>query len=261
MVVRVLIFRPSSLLFRSVRRLILLLLLTIPLFTFAQDTSESPLSESPDEVESSAVETQIIPDTPTLRSVPDTIPVQLKNKKEFAYANDSAWWKKERTQDNTFGNSIENFFTSRKVRTVVYILLALLIVYIVYRVIVVNKLYLFYNRHERKEEGEETKAIFSDSEIQQKINLAISSADYRSAVRFLYIQVLQILDQKKMIRYQEDATNAYYVGQMNPTVHGKIFQYLTQVYEYVWYGKFDLSPMQFEKIHADFKRLKKSFSA
>ena len=211
-----------------------------------------------------AVEEVNAPDTLVLRAVPDTIPLQLQRKKEFAYANDPAWWKKKDKKneegENSFLSGIDNFFQSARVRMIAYILLILLMFYIVYRVIVVNKLYLFYNSRERKEDEEDVE-VFSDNQIQEKIDSAIAIADYRSAVRYLFIQVLQLLHQKGMIRYQFDATNANYIEQMKPTSHASIFQFLTQVYEYVWYGKFNLSLQQFEKIHASFVSLKKSFNA
>src|SRR5215204_180758 len=94
---------------------------------------------------------------PALRSVPDTTVERMKRDKSFAYANDPAYWTKERkVYRKGFWDYVFNFFSSDLVRVIFYILIGALIVFVLYRVIVVNELLIFYSSKKKRLLSEET---------------------------------------------------------------------------------------------------------
>lgn len=92
------------------------------------------------------------------------------------------------------------------------------------------------------------------------ISKAIAVGDYRLAVRLMYLQLLKELSQRTLIQYKQGRTNSEYMSQLFGTVHYPLFSRLTRQFEYVWYGKFPVSPAAFEAAQKDHANLKSRFS-
>jgi hypothetical protein len=73
-------------------------------------------------------------------------------------------------------------------------------------------------------------------------------------VRYLYIKTLYALNDKNWIQFHAQATNNEYVKQMSEHKNINDFRFLTQVYEYVWYGRFEVTEQQFSVVHHNFKK-------
>src|SRR6185369_2616844 len=80
-----------------------------------------------------------------------------------------------------------------------------------------------------------------DINYQREIEKAVNAKDYRLAVRLMFLRLLKQLSQKKIIEYEQERTNLEYLSELNATGYYNDFFRLTRNYEYVWYGKFDVS--------------------
>jgi hypothetical protein len=185
----------------------------------------------------------------------------MKKEKAFGYANDSSLWvKKEKKASNDqpgFLEGLGRLLESKTVRNVFYLLVILAVIWIIYRLVVVNNLFVFDSRKKLNtaDSGEDAEP---EGRIRERIEAAIKNGDYRLATRLLYIETLQWLDQLQLIRYKADTTNQEYVKQMDQTSKGKEFRQLTRVFDFVWYGRFDVSREKFEVIHKNFKSFNQS---
>jgi hypothetical protein len=92
---------------------------------------------------------------------------------------------------------------------------------------------------------------------QDLLNKAVKDKNYRLATRILYLQTLKILAENGIIKFSPDATNIHYLMQLNGTSYYNDFFKVTRHYEYVWYGKFDVTPGMYETISADFSTMQK----
>ena len=194
-------------------------------------------------------------DKPTLRTVPDTTVARMKGEKSFAYANDPAYWTKERkVYRKGFWDYVFNFFSSDLVGVIFYILIGALIVFVLYRIIVVNELLIFYSSKKKRVVSQKPELTEIDPAIiEEKIKEAIDEKNFNDAVRYLYLKTLYRLNDKKWIQFHSQATNKEYLDQMSQHKRNKEFRFLTQVYEYVWYGKFEINEQQFVLVHNNFK--------
>jgi hypothetical protein len=194
-------------------------------------------------------------DEAVFRSVPDTIVARMKKEKEFAYANDPAFWVKEKkVYRKGFWDYVFDFFGSDLVRIIFYSLLVGLIIFVLYRIIIVNDLFIFYSSKKHKKIFEENQLTELDPGIvDQKIQEAIDQKNYHAAVRYLYLKTLYTLSDKEWIQFHPEATNSEYLNQMSQHKKNREFRFLTQVYEYVSYGKFEISEQQFTLVHHNFK--------
>ena len=103
------------------------------------------------------------------------------------------------------------------------------------------------------ESTENIHEINFDDEIEK----AVSSHNYRLAVRLLYLRSLKQLNDGEFIKWQPEKTNSAYIYELNnPTVR-QDFISLTRQFEYVWYGGFSIDGNAFGNINQLFQNFKK----
>jgi hypothetical protein len=195
-----------------------------------------------------------VTEPPAFREVPDSVANRLKKQKDFAYANDAAYWTREPETEpkKDFWDYFYSFFSQMGVRMIMYGLLIAFFLFIIYRVIVVNNLYMFYRSKKASNTVDEGEGNIEDDNLDEKINKAIDQHEHRMAVRFMYLKALRLLNDRQWIRFHAQATNYEYVNQMSGHKMSEEFRFLTRIYDYVWYGEFTLTNEQFELVHKNF---------
>lgn len=241
-------------------RLLWMMACIVPFHLYAQDDDSTLIHSdaavvSADDDDHSEKNGSKFSEEPVFRSVPDTTVARMKKEKEFAYANDPAYWVKEKKiYRKGFWDYVFGFFESNTARVIFYILLTGLIIFVLYRVIVLNELFIFYTSKKYKKILEETQtAEIEPGSIDEKIREAIDQKKYNPAVRFLYLKTLYTLNDKNQIQFHSQATNNEYLVQLSQHKKIKEFRFLTKVYEYAWYGKFEISEQQFSVVYQKFK--------
>ena len=81
---------------------------------------------------------------------------------------------------------------------------------------------------------------------------AIRNGNYRLAVRYLYLQVLDKLAERKIIEISSNKTNYEYVNEMRKHKFANEFASLTLKYEYVWYGEYPVDEKLFAQLEGNF---------
>lgn len=97
----------------------------------------------------------------------------------------------------------------------------------------------------------ETNDIFAIN-YQKEIDKAISTGDYRLAVRLMFLRLLKNLSERNIIQYKQDNTNFDYLLQLQSTGMYPDFFRITRNYEYSWYGQFEIDKDKFDMIKKDF---------
>jgi hypothetical protein len=189
-----------------------------------------------------------------VRAVPDSVAGKMKKERDFLYANDPSYWVEKRPQPSPFASFLERLARSPVLKWVLYSFLAAVILFVLYQVMVVNNFFIFSRRTRGKRTEEPHEEELSEENVEQKLNDAIVSGNYRLAIRYLYLKTLYLLNARKLITLRAGATNHDYLVQMQKQMAGKDFRNLTQVYEYVWYGEYHPSDSQFDIIETNFKQ-------
>ena len=101
-----------------------------------------------------------------------------------------------------------------------------------------------------------TNGIDAQLFYRQELEKAIANQNYRLGVRLMYLHVLRMFSEKNIIQYKIERTNSDYLLQLFNTSYYKDFFRLTRNFEYVWYGKFDITPAAFEIIRQDHSKIK-----
>lgn len=87
----------------------------------------------------------------------------------------------------------------------------------------------------------EEEKIIKTEDISKLINKAISEENYRLAIRYHYLDTLRKMDQNGIIDYNFDKTNADYSAEIKTEALKNKFKRITRIYEYSWYGEFEVS--------------------
>ncbi len=98
-------------------------------------------------------------------------------------------------------------------------------------------------------------ALIQRHDLQQLIDKALANGNYRLAVRFYYLLLLQSLTNKELIDWKVQKTNHDYIYEITDLKMRKQFIKVTDIYDYIWYGNFDVDKNAFTKAESSFKTL------
>ncbi|MHC0440890.1 DUF4129 domain-containing protein [Flavobacterium sp. 3-210] len=88
----------------------------------------------------------------------------------------------------------------------------------------------------------------------------IQSDQKRIAIRYYYLWLLKVMAQNHYIEWDIEKTNSDYLYEIQSPVHKEEFTYLSYLYNYIWYGEFDINESIFLKAENRFKKAIKTFN-
>ena len=104
--------------------------------------------------------------------------------------------------------------------------------------------------------GEEDEIITSKAAFAKAQKLS-RTGDYRSAVRYLYLSALLIMDERGVLRYDRSKTNREYLRSVTDTPElAKPLGEVIEVFDDVWYGYHDLEEDTFKRYSNRVEELK-----
>lgn len=106
----------------------------------------------------------------------------------------------------------------------------------------------------------EEEQIIKNEDIPALIKDAIQQKNYRLAIRYYYLLSLKYLTESDSISWQPQKTNEDYIKEIDKE-HLKIdFKNITRIYDYVWYGEFNVDAIKFETLKLPFENLNKTIT-
>lgn len=101
----------------------------------------------------------------------------------------------------------------------------------------------------------EEEQIIKNEDIPALINEAIQQNNYRLAIRYYYLLSLKYLTETDHISWQPQKTNEDYINEINKELLKADFKNITRIYDYVWYGEFNIDVAKFETLKLPFEHL------
>ena len=132
-----------------------------------------------------------------------------------------------------------------------------LFLYLVYRLFLSNASFLTRSRKNITTDINVTPDE-NTNEPETLLKNAIRNGNYRLAIRYLYLQTLERLSERKYIEINTNKTNYEYVNEVRKHGFGNEFASLTLKYEYVWYGEYPVDEKLFEQIQSGFIQFNKT---
>ncbi len=99
--------------------------------------------------------------------------------------------------------------------------------------------------------------LIKNEDLSILIQKAIEQKNYRLAVRYYYLLSLQKLSKHDFIEWQQEKTNEDYIKEIKQESLKNRFASSTYLYDFVWYGNFDINELEFAKAEVEFNELNK----
>ena len=204
--------------------------------------------------------------------------LKLKHSRDFSYMTylDSLLRKKKGLKKDTI--NIENgsvtktrslhrsddagdsfdFLNSFPVRIFLWLIAIFFIGFILYKLFFKGGLFSKKDKRTAEEmEDKEPESLNDYSAYNTFIHEAEIKNDFNLALRYLYLQSLKKLSENELISFSPDKTNNLYVQELSGRSYQQQFSYLTHCYEYIWYGRFTIDKLQYQKIKEEFNLFNK----
>lgn len=141
-------------------------------------------------------------------------------------------------------------------RVVPYIILSVLVILLIRFFLKVNSRNIIYGEQKLSEiKFTDEEQIIKNEDINALIAEAVKQKDYRLAIRYYYLLTIKELSKNNAIEWQQQKTNEDYIKEIKTPILQKQFGEITRIYDYVWYGEFEVDALKFEKIKLDFINL------
>ena len=143
-----------------------------------------------------------------------------------------------------------------------YLLLGLLLYFIVYLFLKLNPAAPNFNTGKKPDLLlDEDEKIIRFKDIPNLIQKALSQGNYRLAIRYQFLFVLQQLAEKNIVVYDASKTDEEYVAEIEDIELKKQFRKVNRIYDFIWYGDFHTDHQSYEKIERDFQEMKSLLSS
>jgi len=96
--------------------------------------------------------------------------------------------------------------------------------------------------------AEEEEENIEDMDLVSELDKALSTGDYRQAVRIRFLNVLQSLSINDLIKWKPEKTNRDYTRELRGQKFFTQFRDLAKVFELVWYGNTTISKAEYDDI-------------
>jgi|694.fasta_scaffold41247_6 hypothetical protein len=139
------------------------------------------------------------------------------------------------------------------VKLIVWGLAIFAVLYILYQLLA-GQQNLFY-KNKKLEDAEESDS--PDAHVASPLLLSQQAAargEYRLAVRYKYLYILQLMGEKGLVMLQPQKSDAHYQAELRGKPLAPDFSMVTLQYEYVWYGEFSLNAEQYQNIAGGYRK-------
>lgn len=91
-------------------------------------------------------------------------------------------------------------------------------------------------------------------DLDKKIAEEINAGNFRNAIRYYYLKLLKSLDNKEIIQWEAGKTNRDYQKELKNHTVLNDFINLSGIFEFTWYGNFDINKSNFKNWQENFNR-------
>lgn len=181
---------------------------------------------------------------------------------EFKTPEKNAWdrfkeWLYELLKD--IFNLADKTDSMNNIEIVLRILAGLLILFVIYLIVkaILNKEggWIFgRNSNENIIGYENVEKNIHQANFKKLIADAVANEDKRLATRYYYLWLLKKLSDAKVIEWHPEKTSTEYSYEITNSDLKEKFQYLSYLYNYIWYGEFEVTEETFEKMKLAFDK-------
>lgn len=142
-------------------------------------------------------------------------------------------------------------------------LAVLIILFVVYKIIqlVLNKegQWIFGSaKNQNMLQVEDVAVNVHQINFVKAIEQSLQQNDFRLAIRYYYLWTLKKLSDSNQIKWDPEKTNADYAYELQNSALKHDFEYHSYLYDYAWYGGFEISKEHFSQAKNSFEKFLKN---
>ncbi|MEZ4796245.1 MAG: DUF4129 domain-containing protein [Flavobacteriaceae bacterium] len=195
------------------------------------------------------------------------------NDENFIYertVENSGWWIRFKQWLRDFIMDLFNIQSAAKASSVITLsiwvggsLLFIFCVYFIFRAIVNKEGAWVFGKSSDKSiiPVTDIETNIHATDFKQLITEAEENSNYRLAIRYYYLWLLKKLSNAEIIHYDVEKTNNDYRNEIEIPKVKEDFAYTSYLYNYIWYGEFDVNADQFSKAKLAFDKFLNSIKA
>jgi hypothetical protein len=178
---------------------------------------------------------------------------------EFIYersVENSGWWTRFKQWLTDFFQSLFDINSDAKAANftdialkVFYVVIFLLVVFFIVKAIINKEGTWIFGKSSDKRiiPVTDIENNIYDTDFKALIADAEKENNHRLAIRYYYLWLLKTLSEEEIIDYDVEKTNSDYYLEIENKETKEDFSYTSYLYNYIWYGEFDIDDAQFEK--------------
>jgi large-conductance mechanosensitive channel len=199
------------------------------------------------------------------RSFETTIKEKYKSD-EFVYeqkVSKENWWSRFKEWLSDFFRRLFNFSSDdvsmKFVEVLIKVLAVLLIVFVIYLIVkaIMNGegQWIFGKSSDKKViHHEDVEKNIHLIDFEKLIKDTLKSGEKRLSIRYYYLWLLKKMAEKNIIEWDVEKTNTDYLYEIKEETFKTKFAYVSYLYNYSWYGEFELDEETFLKAKAAFEK-------
>lgn len=141
-----------------------------------------------------------------------------------------------------------------------YLVIAAAVVLFIYYILKGQGVRLFSKNRGNELSFTETHEDISQMNFDELIAKAAGNAQYRQAVRYLYLKSLKQLSDMDLIKWKADKTNRDYTIELRSSPFSRLFSEITMLFDYAWYGNATITEHTFSRIKNAFEQFNRQAS-
>ncbi len=167
----------------------------------------------------------------------------------------SYWFKK------LFG--LSDGVSNNAVDVTIKIIAALVVLYVIYLIVkvILNKegQWIFGKSTTKKIiHHDDIERNLQHVDFEKLIASTLKSGNQRLAIRYYYLWLLKKMSEKHIIDWNPEKTNSDYLYEIKNESLKNDFSYVSYLYNYIWYGEFEITQTRFESIKKTFETIVQS---
>ena len=160
-----------------------------------------------------------------------------------------------------FSSLVDAATTTDLGKLALYVLEAVIIVGVIMALLKVNAFKVFYSGADQARQGYQ---VFHENihemDFDRLIQDAVGKAEFRVATRLMFLHALKLLSDKHLIEFNPGKTNHDYVDELKVAELKTGLNELSFYFDYAWYGNFNVTEGQFQKITTVFNSWRQRIS-
>lgn len=182
---------------------------------------------------------------------------------EYQAAEKNAWDRFKEWLASLFMNSLKtaDFKTSFFIIKVLAVLIIVFVIYLITKAIInkEGKWIFGSNANKKKIEYYDIEKNIHLVDFEKLIHESLEQGKKRLCIRYYYLWLLKVMTENNFIDWHADKTNTDYLYELKNKAHKEEFTYLSYLYNYIWYGEFDIDENSFNNTQNRFKAALKTF--